>query len=139
MYLRETTSVRLRLFAFTLNLTSESSMSIEPELRTLMGDKKCTASHQHTFANIIISVLAVLVSLSLVGCAKKETPKQALPDVEVASVQQQDVPAYGEWVAQLNGPVNAEITPKVQGYLLKQNYRNGFFLRKGQLLFELDP
>jgi len=49
------------------------------------------------------------------------------------------VPIYNEWVAQLNGPVNAEITPKVQGYLLKQDYQNGFFVKKGQLLFELDP
>ncbi len=52
---------------------------------------------------------------------------------------QQDVPIFSEWVAQLNGPVNAEITPKVQGYLLKQNYQNGYFVKKGQLLFELDP
>ncbi len=49
------------------------------------------------------------------------------------------MPIYTEWVAQLNGPVNAEITPKVQGYLLKQDYQNGFFVKKGQLLFELDP
>jgi membrane fusion protein, multidrug efflux system len=59
--------------------------------------------------------------------------------VTVATVVQQDVPIYNEWVAQLNGPVNAEITPKVQGYLLKQEYQNGFFVKKGQPLFELDP
>jgi membrane fusion protein (multidrug efflux system) len=52
---------------------------------------------------------------------------------------QQDVPIIDEYVAQLNGPVNADITPKVQGYLLKQNYQNGFFVKEGQLLFELDP
>ena len=52
---------------------------------------------------------------------------------------QQDVPVYGEWVAQLNGPVNADITPKVQGYLLSQNYVNGSLVRKGQLLFQIDP
>ena len=46
---------------------------------------------------------------------------------------------FQEWVAQLNGPVNAEITPKVQGYLLRQDYQNGYFVKKGQLLFELDP
>ncbi len=54
-------------------------------------------------------------------------------------VIQQDVPIYQEWIAQINGPVNAEITPKVQGYLLKQNYRNGYFVKKGELLFEIDP
>ena len=52
---------------------------------------------------------------------------------------QQNVPTYIEWVAQLNGPINAEITPKVQGYLLTQNYQNGFFVKKGQLLFTIDP
>jgi membrane fusion protein (multidrug efflux system) len=57
----------------------------------------------------------------------------------VANVVQRDVPIYGEWVSQLNGPVNADITPKVQGYLLQQNYQNGFFVKKGQLLFTLDP
>ena len=52
---------------------------------------------------------------------------------------QQDVPIVDEYVAQLNGPVNAEITPKVQGYLLRQDYQNGYFVKEGQLLFELDP
>ena len=76
----------------------------------------------------------------LIGCAKKEAPpQQGPPDVLVANVVQRDVPTYGEWVAQLNGPVNADITPKVQGYLLQQNYQNGFFVTKGQLLFTLDP
>jgi membrane fusion protein (multidrug efflux system) len=42
-------------------------------------------------------------------------------------------------VAQLNGRYNAQITPRVQGYLLKQNYRDGFFVKKGQLLYEVDP
>jgi membrane fusion protein (multidrug efflux system) len=78
--------------------------------------------------------------VAVVGCAEKEAPaKPTPPDVQVAEVVQQDVPVYGEWVAQLNGPVNVDITPKVQGYLLQQNYQNGFFVKKGQLLFTLDP
>jgi len=78
--------------------------------------------------------------LALIGCFKKEAPpKPGPPDVLVTNVVQRDVPTYGEWVAQLNGPVNADITPKVQGYLLQQNYQNGFFVKKGQLLFTLDP
>jgi membrane fusion protein (multidrug efflux system) len=57
----------------------------------------------------------------------------------VTEVTPQNVPIYEQWVATLNGPVNADITPKVQGYLLKQNYENGRFVKKGQLLFEIDP
>jgi RND family efflux transporter MFP subunit len=78
--------------------------------------------------------------LLLTACQKKEEkPKAAPPEVLAAEVVEENVPIFSEWVAQLNGPVNAEITPKVQGYLLKQDYQNGFFVKKGQLLFELDP
>ena len=78
--------------------------------------------------------------LSIAGCEKKETPPPpAPPEVTATEVVQQNVPIYQEWVAQLNGPVNADITPKVQGYLLTQDYPNGFFVKKGQLLYELDP
>jgi len=86
----------------------------------------------------MISFALALVLLS--GCEKKEEqPKAGPPEVLVTEPLQQNVPIVSEWVAQLNGPVNAEITPKVQGYLLKQDYENGFFVKKGQLLFELDP
>jgi len=88
---------------------------------------------------IVLGLLA-LASLMLSGCEKKDKKPQASPpEVLVAEALQQDVPISDEWVAQLNGPVNAEITPKVQGYLLKQNYQNGYFVKAGQLLFELDP
>ena len=74
------------------------------------------------------------------GCKEKqETPEASPPEVEVTEVVQRNVPVYHEWVAQLNGRTNAEITPRVQGYLLEQNYRNGFFVKKGQLLYEIDP
>ena len=82
----------------------------------------------------------LLALLSLAACEKKdEKPQAGPPEVLVSEVVQQDVPIFQEWVAQLNGPVNADITPKVQGYLLAQAYQNGYFVKKGQLLFELDP
>src|SRR5271166_4898189 len=88
----------------------------------------------------LILSLFVLSLLLLVACEKKEEkPKAGPPEVLVSEVIQQNVPTVVEWVAQLNGPINADITPKVQGYLLKQDYQNGFFVKKGQLLFELDP
>lgn len=80
------------------------------------------------------------VLLLIVGCQEKRpvVPPRP-PSVKVVDVVQQDVPVFTEWVAQLNGDTNAEITPKVQGYVLKKNYWEGAFVRKGQLLFEIDP
>jgi membrane fusion protein (multidrug efflux system) len=59
--------------------------------------------------------------------------------VEVVSVIQRDVPLHSEWVATLDGYVNAEIRPQVSGYIIKQNYKEGSFVHRGQVLFEIDP
>jgi membrane fusion protein (multidrug efflux system) len=81
-----------------------------------------------------------VIALVFTGCEEKEErPHMAPPEVEFTEVVQQDVPIFQEWVAQLNGPINAEITPKVQGYLLTQNYENGYFVKQGQLLYTIDP
>jgi membrane fusion protein (multidrug efflux system) len=81
-----------------------------------------------------------LIALVFTSCEEKEArPQMAPPEVEFTQVVQQDVPIFEEWVAQLNGPTNAEITPKVGGYLLTQNYENGYFVKKGQLLYQIDP
>lgn len=61
------------------------------------------------------------------------------PDVQVASVQQSDLPIEREWVGTLDGLVNAAIKAQVTGYILRQNYNEGSFVQKGQLLFEIDP
>jgi membrane fusion protein (multidrug efflux system) len=86
------------------------------------------------------ALFVILPLLSLGGCEKKEAAAPPPPPpVKVAEVIRQDVPIYNEWVAQLNGDINAEITPKVQGYVLTKNYQEGFFVTKGQLLFAIDP
>src|SRR5690348_14254533 len=85
-------------------------------------------------------VFIAFASLLLAACGEKQAAAPPPPpDVGVAQVEQRDVPVYGEWVAQLNGPVNSDITPKVQGYLLTQDYTNGALVKKGQLLFQIDP
>jgi membrane fusion protein, multidrug efflux system len=85
-------------------------------------------------------VAALSLTILLAGCrAKEEAPPPSPPDVEFTDVVQRDVPTYQEWVAQLNGRYNAQITPRVQGYLLQQNYIDGFFVKKGQLLYTIDP
>jgi len=83
--------------------------------------------------------LILATAVSLVGCAKKEGPTALAPEVEVTRVTQQDVPLYTECIATLDGYVNAQIQPQVSGYLMKQNYREGTFVHKGDVLFEVDP
>ncbi|MEQ8151544.1 MAG: efflux RND transporter periplasmic adaptor subunit [Smithellaceae bacterium] len=82
---------------------------------------------------------AILLFASAAGCSKgpKEAPKP--PVVEVMTVIQKDVPVYKEWIGTLDGMVNATIRAQVQGYLIKQNYRDGDLVKKGQILFEIDP
>jgi membrane fusion protein, multidrug efflux system len=111
-----------------------------PEPKNVSSRKQPALQGRRLHRNAIILVALTVALLLLSGCEKKEEkPKAGPPEVLVADVMQQNVPTVVEWVAQLNGPVNADITPKVQGYLLKQDYQNGYFVKKGQLLFELDP
>ena len=78
--------------------------------------------------------------LLLSGCGKTNAAPAAPPlPVQVATVVQQDTPIYSEWVAILDGFVNAQIQPRVSGYIIKQNYREGSVVNKGQVLFEIDP
>jgi membrane fusion protein (multidrug efflux system) len=63
----------------------------------------------------------------------------ASPDVEVVEVEQRDVPIFGEWIGTLDGFSNADVRAEVTGYLQRQGYQEGAFVKKGQLLFEIDP
>ena len=91
--------------------------------------------------NILASALLACLLL-LAGCAGNSQPKASAPpplDVIVVPVQQKDVPIYGDWVATLDGYVNANIQPQVSGYLIKQDYQEGSYVRKDDVLFEIDP
>ncbi len=88
----------------------------------------------------ICSLLPVLLAgLLLFGCGKEQKVQPQAPIVEVVEVTQKDVPVYGEWVGTLDGSVNATIRAQVSGYLIKQNYKEGDFVKKDQVLFEIDP
>jgi RND family efflux transporter MFP subunit len=92
--------------------------------------------------NFKVLNLAGVCSLVLLaaGCGHTNAAPPAPPAmVEVATVVQQDTPIYSEWVATLDGYVNAQIQPHVTGYIIKQNYREGSVVRKGDVLFEIDP
>jgi membrane fusion protein (multidrug efflux system) len=87
------------------------------------------------------SALSIAILMLLTACAKKQPAPQvvALMPVTVATVEQRDVSLYGDWVATLDGFVNAQIQPQVSGYMIKQDYREGSVVQSGQVLFEIDP
>ncbi len=90
---------------------------------------------------LAVSAGGFLVVLLCVGCGQKASTGQPSrpPTVEVTSVVQRDVPIYSQWVGTLDGYVNAQIQPQVTGYLIKQDYREGSIVHKGDVLFEIDP
>ena len=90
-------------------------------------------------ARYILALLPVTMLLAA-GCGKPNAVSaMQSPEVEVASVVQKDVPILSEWVATLDGYVNAQIQAQVSGYVIEQTYKEGSFVRKGQLLFQIDP
>ena len=86
---------------------------------------------------------SVLIGLGLIVLLIQNhasgTPAAAVPEVEVVQVTQKDVPVYREWIGTLDGLNNADVRAEVAGYLLEQGYQEGVFVKKGQLLFQIDP
>src|SRR5271165_4792637 len=94
--------------------------------------------------NLLLAVLVcVIVIALLVGALRPRGTSGATTgaptDVMVVQVEQKDVPIYGEWIGTLDGLTNADVRAQVTGYLLHQGYQEGAFVKKGQLLFEIDP
>src|SRR5580692_2708657 len=86
-----------------------------------------------------LTMLAVLSS-AMLGCGRTQAAAPPLPpEVTVVPVVQQDVPVYSEWITTLDGYVNAQVRPQVSGYIIRQNYKEGSLVRKGEVLFEIDP
>jgi RND family efflux transporter MFP subunit len=88
------------------------------------------------------TIVAITVIVGVLVAGRSNKPVQAAPrplDVEVVRVEKKDVPVYSEWIGTTEGIVNADIKAEVTGYLLRQDYKEGSFVKKGQLLFELDP
>lgn len=117
------------------------------ELVTLQGRRlwqvhvprhHCPAAISGARSPLVLAVSLATLS-SVVGCGKTQAAL-AIPsrEVEVASAGQKDVSIYSEWVATLDGYVNVQIQPQVTGYIIRQTYKEGSFVRKGQILFHID-
>jgi RND family efflux transporter MFP subunit len=96
---------------------------------------------KETMKQIATGLVSAVLLLNALGCNRNVRAAGPPPPavVEVAPVIQKDVPVQGEWVGTLEGYVNAQIQPQVSGYLIRQDYHEGAFVKKGQLLFEIDP
>lgn len=92
---------------------------------------------------LIGGVLSLIVVGLIIGAVRPNKHASAAqtptPDVEVVQVTQEDVPVFREWIGTLDGLVNADVRAQVSGYLLRQDYQEGRFVKRGQLLFQIDP
>src|SRR3984893_7550506 len=87
------------------------------------------------------ALLVAAMAFQLTSCSRTSAgaAEPTPPEVEVVSVEQRDIPIYRERIGTLDGLVNAALRSQVTGYLLTQDYSEGSFVRKGQLLFQIDP
>src|SRR6267378_625224 len=91
-------------------------------------------------SNLPTVALTIALGIYFSGCNHGQAATaMPVPQVEVATVETRDVPVYSEWVATLDGYVNAQIRPQVSGYIIRQNYKEGSLVHEGQVLFEIDP
>jgi RND family efflux transporter MFP subunit len=107
-----------------------------------LGQRLMTKQFFYTQKLFLLPTLVVLAAwLFTAGCSATASAPGGFPPaaVEVVPVEQKDMPTYREWIGTLDGYVNAPIKAQVNGYLLRQNYIEGSFVVKGQLLFEIDP
>lgn len=98
-----------------------------------------TLSKSRRLMRAPILLAAVVAGAASQACKKEGPPAMPPPVVEVAPVIQKDVPIYQDWIGTLDGFVNAQIRPQVEGYLLRQVYKEGSLVHAGETLFEIDP
>ncbi|HEX3100322.1 MAG TPA: efflux RND transporter periplasmic adaptor subunit, partial [Pyrinomonadaceae bacterium] len=114
--------------------------SLDDDNSSASAEKKSFLTIGKIAAGIGVLVVAILVTAYFfVGRTKPAQAASQPIDVEVVAVEQHDVPLYSEWIGTTDGMINADIKAEVSGYLLRQDYKEGSFVEKGQLLFELDP
>jgi membrane fusion protein (multidrug efflux system) len=110
-------------------------------MKNILSSIQNTLRRHKVLATVAAGVVVVVVIVAVIG-GRASKPAQAAPvplQVDVVQVRQQDVPIYSEWIGTTDGMVNADIRAQVSGYLLSTAYTEGAFVRKGQLLFEIDP
>lgn len=86
-----------------------------------------------------MTIVALAAASLAAACAKKEAPPPAPPKVSVAPVIQRDVPVFVEAIGQTRGSTEIEVRARVEGYLESVDFKEGSYVKKGQLLYTIDP
>jgi len=121
----------------------QESGSLSPVFRLVPSPRKpanpCQRSWQSRWGSRLVRHPLAVAALFCVGCGSKEPPPPPPPPgVLITPVVQKDVPITQEWVGTMVGNTDADIRPKVEGFLLTRLYQEGSFVEKGQALFQLD-
>jgi|HubBroStandDraft_2_1064218.scaffolds.fasta_scaffold52447_2 membrane fusion protein (multidrug efflux system) len=117
---RQVTELRIKRNAFTLQ-AQEALVSLGANLRFLLP------------------CLFLLGAAFCAGCSSENAkPAPPPPGVTVSTVVQKNVPISQEWVGTMAGNTDADIRPKVDGFLLSRLYQEGSYVKKGQPMFQLD-
>ena len=119
-------------------MRAEAARRLRPRTPTCNETHRVMTLGRRTLfaADLILALGALLVATA---CARQQAPPPPPLVVLVVPVVQKDVPIVGEWIGTLDGSVNADIRPKVEGYVLRQLYKEGQFVRRDDPLFEIDP
>lgn len=96
-------------------------------------------NHRCRMKTAWVRLLWFAIPWLFLSCKSAPPSAARAPEVAVVQVEQRDVPITHEWIGTLDGLVNAQIRSQVTGYLLRRTYQEGSFVKKGQLLFEIDP
>jgi membrane fusion protein (multidrug efflux system) len=119
-----------------------STQSHNAERKDNIADRRTATCRLGSYGIFVVAacVFSVAPMLGLTGCARSNAAIK-LPDTDVlvAAPVQRDVPVHNEWVATTDGYVNAEIRSQVSGYVIRQDYKEGAFVHRGDILFEIDP
>ena len=106
----------------------------------IAGDNMSKVQKRYLLIGGVLGLIALALIIGAWRPSRKALGAQpSTSDVEVVQVEKKDVPIYAEWIGTLDGLVNADVRAQVTGYLLKQGYQEGAFVKQGQLLFQIDP
>src|SRR6202049_4748901 len=105
----------------------------------LLGENMNTLSKYKFWIGGAVGLVVIGVVIGAVRPKHVSGATGAPSEFEVVQVEERDVPIYGEWIGTLDGLINADVRAQVTGYIMKQGYQEGAFVKKGQLLFEIDP